>query len=277
MALDIHLLLQAVQLAPSEEWTFPSAGWRFVSIRSGQGYWLSSQPKALEVGDVVMLSPLGRGAVRASQLGELSFHCFRFHPERLTDLLTPIERQYFESEETQRRMAERLIDASSSEAQALIALIDRASARNSLAARSAILQWIATVVGVERVDLKVAQTKSPRARERFRELVGQMTENDLIHANVEALAEQCRCSTRHLNRLFQESFQISLSARQTELRMQRAAKLIKETQLKISEVAGECGYRHIGLFNATFKRRWNQTPTSMRHGTTSAPTANISG
>ncbi|MBI3869750.1 MAG: helix-turn-helix transcriptional regulator [Verrucomicrobia bacterium] len=244
-----------------------------MSIRAGQGYWLSAQPRALETGDVVLLSPLGRGAVRASQLTELSLSCFLFQPERLSDLLTPVERQYLESEETQRRMAERFLSASTLEARELLSLTQQAASKNSLAVRSGILQWIASVVGIERADLKPMQTRAPRARERFRELVGQMTENDLIHASVEALAAQCRCSTRHLNRLFQESFQISLSARQTELRMQRAAKLLRETELKVAEVAAECGYRHIGLFNATFKRRWSQTPTILRLASARTPDA----
>ena len=75
------------------------------------------------------------------------------------------------------------------------------------------------------------------------------------------LAGQLHCSERHFSRLFREEFNISLRARQTELRLQRARQLLTESDAKIINVAYESGYRHLGLFNALFKRRFGVTPS----------------
>lgn len=270
---EAHLLLKRVQINPGEEWSFPGEGWRVLSIDSGEGYCLQPEVRNIVPGDALVISPIGQAVLRASQLGALEISAFRFQPERLTGLLTPGERQFLEQEATQQRLAYQYLPASSVLAKRLASVIVESRAGFSLAHRSAILQWISTAVGMDALVPLQPASKASRSRERFLQLVGQMTENDLMSCTVEALARKCGCSTRHLNRLFQESFHISLSARQTELRMLRAAHLLRETHLRISQVAQECGYRHIGLFNATFKRRWNQTPTQWRRGNVEVETA----
>ena len=213
----------------------------------------------------MLLSPLGVGTLRASQLTALSFIYFYFQPERLTDLLTPIERHYLESAETRTNYALRLFPASDPCAQQFKALASRSGNPSALASRSAILQLISSAVGIETLFPVEEQTKSVGAKERFQQVIGRMTEADLVNCTLESLATQCRCSARHLNRLFQAFFKLSLSSRQKEVRMQKAARMLRETNLKIAEIAGDCGYRHMSLFNATFKARWKHTPTEWRH------------
>jgi len=78
------------------------------------------------------------------------------------------------------------------------------------------------------------------------------------------LARLCSCSARHFNRLFREHFGVSVRARQTELRLLKARKLLGTTEEKIAEVAFESGYRNLSLFNSLFKRRFDVTPTEWR-------------
>lgn len=271
MALDAHLLLQETKLGPGEEWTFPGEGWRFLSVRLGQGYWLAADPKPVEPGDAIMLSPVSRGILRASQLTDLSFAFFNFQPDRLTDLLTPMERHYLESAATQSRLAFKLIGANDPWAREFSVLAQRATSQNSLASRSALLQLIAAAVGIETGPQVEVPSRLPGAKDRFLHLLGQMSESEFINCSVEGVAQQSRCSTRHLSRLFHETFGVSFSARQTELRMQKAVQLLKDTDLKISQVARECGYGHLGLFNATFKRRWKHTPSEWRGSQRTSP------
>jgi len=101
-------------------------------------------------------------------------------------------------------------------------------------------------------------------RERFRQLVGKMSESELATRSLTQLAEELHCSERHFSRLFREEFHISLRSRQTELRLQRARQLLAESDAKIISVAYESGYRHLGLFNAMFKRRFGVTPSQWR-------------
>ncbi len=53
-------------------------------------------------------------------------------------------------------------------------------------------------------------------------------------------------------------------ARQIELRLQRARQLLAESNAKIINVAYDSGYRHLGLFNAMFKKRFGVTPSEWR-------------
>ena len=55
-----------------------------------------------------------------------------------------------------------------------------------------------------------------------------------------------------------------LRARQIELRLQRARQLLTDSDAKIINVAYDSGYRHLGLFNAMFKKRFGVTPSEWR-------------
>jgi len=105
--------------------------------------------------------------------------------------------------------------------------------------------------------------------------VGKMSEAELAVRSLTQLAADLHCSERHFSRLFREEFNISLRARQTELRLQRARQLLAESDAKIINVAYESGYRHLGLFNAMFKRRFGVTPSHWRQQ--NLPAANPGG
>jgi AraC family transcriptional regulator of adaptative response / DNA-3-methyladenine glycosylase II len=82
------------------------------------------------------------------------------------------------------------------------------------------------------------------------------------------------CSERHFRRLFLQEFGVSLRTRQIESRLQRARQLLDETGDKISNIAFESGYRHLGLFNARFKKRFGLTPSAWRQRNVSAAAIN---
>ena len=72
----------------------------------------------------------------------------------------------------------------------------------------------------------------------------------------------CGCSLRHFRRMFHEQFNTSIRAKQTELRLEKARQMLVETDEKILTIARESGYRHLGFFNAIFKRKFGVTPTA---------------
>ena len=55
-----------------------------------------------------------------------------------------------------------------------------------------------------------------------------------------------------------------LRARQIELRLQRARQLLADSNAKVINIAYNSGYRHLGLFNAMFKKRFGVTPSEWR-------------
>jgi AraC-like DNA-binding protein len=78
------------------------------------------------------------------------------------------------------------------------------------------------------------------------------------------MAAELNCLERHFSRMFREEFGVSLRDCQNELRMQRACRLLQDFKTKISSIALECGYRHLGLFNIMFKKRFGLSPSQWR-------------
>jgi hemolysin activation/secretion protein/AraC-like DNA-binding protein len=78
------------------------------------------------------------------------------------------------------------------------------------------------------------------------------------------MAERLNCSKRQFGRVFRREFGMPLRARQIELRLQRAQQLLVDSDAKITNVAYDCGYRHLGLFNTMFKKSFGMTPSEWR-------------
>jgi hypothetical protein len=51
-----------------------------------------------------------------------------------------------------------------------------------------------------------------------------------------------------------------------ELRLLKALSLLRDPGVKIIHVAEQCGFNHLGLFNACFKKRFGKTPGQWRKG-----------
>ena len=93
-----HLSLESVELAPADEWPVECAGWCFVRVGHPPGYWLGEGGiQELGAGLVLVLSPLRCGCFRASQIGPLTLHYYRFSPELAGGLLAPAEHDVFEA------------------------------------------------------------------------------------------------------------------------------------------------------------------------------------
>ena len=73
-----------------------------------------------------------------------------------------------------------------------------------------------------------------------------------------------RCTTRHLNRIFNEVVGMSFREKHTELRLARACDLLATTQAKVVDVALESGYQSLSLFNSMFTRRFGVSPGKWR-------------
>ena len=70
----------------------------------------------------------------------------------------------------------------------------------------------------------------------------------------------------YLSRLFKSETGKTFSKYLTELRIQKAAELLKESSLKIGDVALCVGYNDVSYFIQTFKKRYCMTPEQYRNG-----------
>ena len=249
---------------PAGEWLPATPGWIVLRVAAGVGYALQgSSAHGLNGGDAVIVGPACKIIFRASQLGVLRLEFFAVLPQNLNGLITVAEwRQLADAAKT---AAPQPLYFSADDA--LAQRFTRLAAQkqnDSLAARSAMLQlWASAITGL----LPVAGSAADRnilLRDRFRKFIGQMPEAELAKRSLPELAGELRCSERHFSRLFREEFKVSLRAHQTELRLERARQLLGETNAKIVTVAHESGYRHLGLFNAMFKKRFGVTPSGWR-------------
>ena len=272
MTVERHLTLQEKILAPASEWSPQHRGWLVARVAAGVGYWLhAGNARELNVGDgFVVVGFHGKPApagLRSSQLGPLKIQFFTVQPQYLNGVLTVAERHQLETASGRLPYYVSVFTAAKPVAQKFTR-IARHPAGDGFSLRCALLQlWAGSLNGLLTAPVSEA-TAGNKLRERFRQLLGKMTEAELAEASLASLAEQIHCSERHFTRLFREEFGVPLRTRQTALRLQRACELLATSNTKVVSVAQAAGYRHLGLFNLMFKKQFGVTPSVWRqkHG-----------
>ena len=100
--------------------------------------------------------------------------------------------------------------------------------------------------------------------------------------SVEALAERVGVGSRHLTRLFRRHLGASPIEVAKTARVQRAKRLITDTDLPMTDVALQAGFGSLRRFNAVFREVYRRPPSELRrpekpvatpvsHGSPSSP------
>jgi len=89
------------------------------------------------------------------------------------------------------------------------------------------------------------------------------------------VADHVGYSADHLTRIYKEQFGITPHQKMNALRLARAEALLRNTNLKVAEIARACGFPLPGYFHAAFKEHHRLTPAAFRHqaGPPSGPVA----
>jgi AraC family transcriptional regulator of adaptative response / DNA-3-methyladenine glycosylase II len=90
--------------------------------------------------------------------------------------------------------------------------------------------------------------------------------------SVEALAERVGVGSRHLTRLFRRHLGASPIEVAKTARVQRAKRLITDTDLPMTDVALQAGFGSLRRFNAVFQEVYKRAPSEMRRGRTAPVT-----
>jgi AraC-like DNA-binding protein len=258
------LLVHDESLTPGSETEFAEEGWRFCFVRDGVLYWLGdAQALELVKGRLLLVKPGARGYLRASQIEGASIRTFGFKPEILLGFFGYTERSSLIRLREEGIAAEVLpSDHPAAEIMSQLSvpvtLSEHAVTRAQLL-RVALLALSGRIQGFD----SESQTASSVQR-RFQALMLDVSESDLLSRSPEEIAAMCGCSVRYLQRLFRSTFQLSLRAAQEEVRLRQALELVEQTGIRIADVARSVGYRHIGQFNAAFKRQFGHTPSECR-------------
>jgi len=88
----------------------------------------------------------------------------------------------------------------------------------------------------------------------------------LDKAPVDALAARLGVGARHLSRLFDKHLGASPAQIAKTARVQRAKRLLDNTDLPMTEIASRSGFRSLRRFNAVFAEVYKRPPTGIRRG-----------
>ncbi len=82
--------------------------------------------------------------------------------------------------------------------------------------------------------------------------------------SVRKAAEQCGFSESHFMKLFKEFTGMSFNAYLVNYRLDLAAKQLAETNLKVIDVAENCGFHNQSYFTRAFQKKYGKTPVGYR-------------
>jgi len=91
-----------------------------------------------------------------------------------------------------------------------------------------------------------------------------VNEGALDDASVEALAERLGIGPRHLSRLFKKHLGASPTQVAQTARVQRAKRMIDNTDPPMSEIALAAGFGSLRRFNTVFAAVYERPPTALR-------------
>ncbi len=97
------------------------------------------------------------------------------------------------------------------------------------------------------------------------EAIAALRYSPLLQGGVAALVHLCGRSTTHVERTVRQHFGSTPIKIVTQLRMERAAKLIRHRGMAIRDAAREVGMPNMGNFSARFKAHFGMTPSAFRY------------
>jgi AraC-like DNA-binding protein len=268
-----YLFLQTICLKASEAWSHEGEDLCFLFLKRGVGTLLSGTlEQPLLPGDVLVLNGYSRTQPSLTAEREMIMLSFAVSFEHLFPLFASPEVSLLHNI-TETLQDFRYYSGFSPLAQECHRLLESVPPQFDLDHRGQLLRVVAVILTPEFKHARQQQITEHRVLS-FEELTGA----DILTLSVTDLARRFNCSRRHLNRLFHQHFGLSVSALRMEMRLSKAVSLLRNPSSKIAEVAEQCGFNHLGLFNACFRRRFGTSPGEwcksrpvMRVTTTPAP------
>jgi AraC-like DNA-binding protein len=253
-----HLRLRLIRLECTDQWACRWGGFSFVLPTAGQAeYATGLGAHRVGSGDVLVLKK--ETPLRVLGTGGFAFRLFSVHPEHLLPLFAAHEVPFL-SKVTEGFGEAKLFPAATPVAKECHRLIGEVAAQFDLEHRSRLLRVAAAVFTQELKAAHHQRLGFLRNGEEFARGVEQLAADDLLNLPVEALGRKLGCGRRQLLRHFKQYFGMSIVALKLEVRLLKAISLLRDPDAKVMNVAEDCGFKHLGLFNACFKRRFGATP-----------------
>jgi AraC-like DNA-binding protein len=271
-----YLALQLNRLQSPGEWTPNGQGLSFLFPKEGVGKYVSGPvAERLSPGDALVFNGRRAGKICAVNGGETVFWSFSLCLEDLFPLFAANEisllKQVAESLKGVKRYP-----ASTPLAAECHRLISEIPPQFNLDHRGQLVRVAAAVLAEEFKTAEGKQAGFVRIEDHILQVFNKLSTQELLTLSVGELADRFGCSRRHLNRLFHRHFGFSAAALKMEVRLRKAVSLLRDPDIKVSNLAGECGFGHLGSFRTCFKRRFGTSPGEWRKAAAQAkgtPTA----
>jgi AraC-like DNA-binding protein len=238
----------------------------FIFPCEGQGLYLSGKSfRPLINGDVLMSGLTSQVILRASVTSDFTLQVFSSGVENLYPCFGATELSVVQPL-SERIRGIRIYSANTRPATEGHRLIKEVPPKVDLEHRAQLLRIAAVFLNHEFQELQHESRNHGRVDPRLLQQLENLQASDLLNTSVSELAARFACSRRHLNRLFHQYFKVSVGTLKMEIRLLKAVSLLKNPEAKIINVAEDCGFHHLGLFNTCFRKRFGITPTAMRKG-----------
>lgn len=255
-----YLSLMSVCIDSSEEWTCNPEGLSFLFPKGGAGKCIAGPvTQRLAPGDVLALDGRGQGKRIVAAEGKMAFWCFSLVLEHLYPLFAAKEICLLQNV-AESFKALKLYPAASPVARECHRLLGVAPPQFNLDHRSHLLRVVAAILSEEFKKVQKQRVGFIRPEVHLFQVFERLPADELLSLSVGELADKFGCSRRHLNRLFHQHFGSSVAALRMEMRLLKAVFLLRNPDAKVINVAEQCGFNHLGLFNTCFKRRFGSTP-----------------
>ena len=258
-----YLHLRLHRLRDAEEFSHSFDGLCFVFPKGGHGHHANGgYAQSLAPGDVLIVRDGAGCKLTTGKGGDFVFWSFCLRPENLFPLFDGKEIALLDDvlKDFGPRKHYTSTSAVAADSHRLLAEV---SPNPTLDHRGQLVRIAASILAEE---FKQAhhRTGFVRAEEHIIQVFERLSSDEILSLSIDELATRFSCSRRHLNRLFHQFFGFSATALKTEMRLLRAASLLRNPNSKVITVAQQCGFNHLGLFNTTFRRRFGSTPGQWR-------------
>jgi AraC-like DNA-binding protein len=269
-----HLSLRLARLKSSEELDQNGEGLFFLFSKGGIGKFTSKVgAHRLLPGDILAFNgAAGSKVAVCDNKGEFLFWTFSVCFENLLPLFASNEISLLHNI-TEGFKGAKIYPASSPLAAECQRLLGVVPPQFNLDHRGQLIRIAASILSVEFKEGQSQRSGHVRTEDHMVQVFEKLSASDLINLSVGELANRFSCSRRHLNRLFHQHFGVSVSALRMEMRLLKAISLLRDANIKIINVAEQCGFNHLGLFNTCFKRRFGTSPGQWRKSTFQAASA----
>ena len=259
-----YLNLRLVRLKGADQWSGEAEGATFVFPRAGAGNYLKGTSKQpLSPGDVLVLNEDSGARIGCGKGSEFAFSGFSLRIDHLFPLFTGIEISLLQTI-LDGLKGYRFYPASHPVASECHHLVEEIPSQFNLDHRGQCLRLAAAVLNTEFMTAHGKRVGFIRTEDHLIQVFESLSVDEMLHMSVPELAKRFSCSRRHLNRLFHHYFGYSVASLRMEMRLLKAVSLLRNCDSKVINVAEQCGFNHLGLFNTCFRKRFGTSPGQWR-------------